>query len=412
MRLLWAVACASIAAATGIASVVAQEAQRTATVTVRDRQGRPVADAVVRFESHREGRSRSWSPPPPIVEPWTRTARANSDGVAVARLGAGGCKIHVTRSGFVPHSDRIGSANEVTVVLDAAALLSGRVIDRATFKPVAGARVRCLPSRIDRGELRDVETFGESTTDASGAFRFDTVAPNFLSVLRTEVEGFAPSHVDVRAGEAGATVTALVQLDVPATLDGIVLGPGAKPLRGARVWVVARSASVARRESTRWPWICWGLADADAEVVTDERGRFRAEKLGRNTSYAVYALFGVDETESAQQRPLSLLLTDVRPGEAKDLELLLTTVPRAFVRVLDAQRAPIRDQRVITYIDDHGQYLSKTDLGGWAQAAPELPGLRRGKVTVRVIVPNRGQGDVEVDMTDGADGRGEVVLTE
>ncbi len=239
---------------------------RTLEGTVKDRAGRPVPGALVRWLGL-VGAVR--------VERETSSGADGGyrvEGIPSARAGSpssgGGCWwIHVRADGFAPltverHSDRDEGKGDARfdLVLVRGATLRGRVLDAEGGSPVSEARV-VLWSDEGAGGLtlggRWVSTsggpgsLGEARSAADGSFAFEHVPsegfhpPAGLGVgergmrlgyVGASAPGYAPSGEEVFLIEDGGVTEAEVRLWPAASIRGRVVDGSGRPVQGAQVW--------------------------------------------------------------------------------------------------------------------------------------------------------------------------------
>lgn len=158
---------------------------------------------------------------------------------------------------------------------------TGRVVDRATGKPISGATVfveRSLSRDLKTNQRRDLETT-EHTTDAEGVYRFtlppeQVVEPYLYLVVDAKHPHYAPkgrsgySHTmiqkNLKLGEQ--PFYAEIKLSPGAEITGTVTSPAGEPLAGAKI-----------QAYTKAPGGDLALFELGAfqDTLTDERGRFR-----------------------------------------------------------------------------------------------------------------------------------------
>src|SRR5207253_2984475 len=127
----------------------------------------------------------------------------------------------------------------------------GRVLD-PEGKPVAGAQVRLVSSRMSSRGVWESHRSPIARADAGGRFSLTFTPPpeederrprnRFAGTLLASAAGFGPGWVRVSSGEDLADVTVrLVKDDVP--LEGRVLDLEGKPIQGVRVEVIRLAAA-------------------------------------------------------------------------------------------------------------------------------------------------------------------------
>src|SRR6185436_14360575 len=104
------------------------------------------------------------------------------------------------------------------------------------------------------------------------------------------------------------------------------------------------------------------------------------------------------------------LLGGVAPREGSSADFTLVPFPRAFVRPMQGGKPFPADLFIRTFVDGQGEYDTETDEVGWAEVAPELGGLRRGRVRVSFFVDGFQEAQVRVDLSSDRDVRTPVEL--
>lgn len=145
-----------------------------------------------------------------------------ADGVAEV-LGRG-YRIVVSAPGYFPTSFYgAGSDRERWLILSPGALVAGRVVDLATRRPIAAAKIAL--------QSEDADGFGSASTDAAGAFEL----PGALwhpYTLTARAEGYTPAQIEGTL--TGPVRDVEVALAAGGTLEGAVLADGS-PLIGHHV---------------------------------------------------------------------------------------------------------------------------------------------------------------------------------
>lgn len=208
--------------------------------------------------------------------------------------------------------------NEVRLVLAAAALLSGRVVDEDGDPVSALVTVKSTAAR-PLNQFRDPLTYGVS--DELGRFTFEALEPGRVEVA-AQAERFLPSEpkgVELVAGRETEGVEIVVRPG--AAIEGQVLAPGGRPVEGARV-------SLERKEEMN-PFTSPGFNDM---AFTDGDGRFSLAGVapGAQTLVATHDRYlrGVRDVEA-------------RAGSTAHVEIRLGDGLSVSGRVVDASGAPL-----------------------------------------------------------------------
>ncbi|HEY0710627.1 MAG TPA: sigma-70 family RNA polymerase sigma factor [Polyangia bacterium] len=161
---------------------------------------------------------------------------SDQDGRYGLRLAPRGYHVTVSADGYAPAKTTVALNRDVVreVRLQPAARLFGTVIDRATQRPVAGARV----SLVD-GDPRHMNSAEPVTSDAEGRFGFDDLGAGSYQILarapQQNLAGLGPTFTVVALQTVSGVV---VSLDPGAVVTGHVLDAKQAPLEGATVSVV------------------------------------------------------------------------------------------------------------------------------------------------------------------------------
>jgi protocatechuate 3,4-dioxygenase beta subunit len=171
-----------------------------------------------------------------------------------------------------------GEATEgIEVRLSKGGVVSGRVVESRTGKPILDATVRAEPS--GGGGMMMMRMGGEggdneATTDADGRYELTGLAPGSWTVTATHAE-WSESSVGVEIKDAPATAD--LRLGRGGSVGGSVLA-GGRPVAGAQVTISAAGESAMR------PGMGF-MGGGEQTALSDEGGRFRFERLtpGRYT---------------------------------------------------------------------------------------------------------------------------------
>ncbi|HEU5059252.1 MAG TPA: carboxypeptidase regulatory-like domain-containing protein [Kofleriaceae bacterium] len=233
---------------------------------VLDHRGAPVSGARVTYGARMGGRPIGSEQTAPVGE-----ATSGDGGAFEIEVPAGDVKL-IAEIGEARGEALVGGVlpgqepGEVIIRLAAGASVDGRVVDAARA-PVGGAEVRVV---MARGDAADGER--TATTDGSGRFRFDHLAPGrAILEARTATGVSAPLTVElVDARERGGVE--LVLAGAGSIAGRVVDGKGA-PLPGATVLANPSSASRAKSRPA--------ISGAD--------GAFRLEGLAAGVAHNVQA---------------------------------------------------------------------------------------------------------------------------
>jgi hypothetical protein len=169
----------------------------------------------------------------PGDEPGVFQTTADDKGVFRVRLARGDYDVLVTADGYAPMRDRAtltSSEQHRRYRLNPAARLSGRVLDRKSREPAAGASVWLRLDRLESFVDREVAADGE------GRFHFDDLPAGGYVVLARADRRIGLTRA-VSLGVAQSTSDVEVLVDPGRSVRGLVVTQGDKPLGGVRVSV-------------------------------------------------------------------------------------------------------------------------------------------------------------------------------
>jgi hypothetical protein len=287
---------------------------------------------------------------------------ANEQGVFKIRLGPGDHDLTVQAAGYAPARDRVSLSNDLSrrYRLNPAARLAGRVLDRHSQDPVAGATVWLRLDRVEGWVDR------ETVSDAGGRFTFDDLAAGGYVVLARDQQrvGLAPT---VSVGIAqGADVDVLIERG--RAIKGTVVDAEGKGLAAVRV--------MAGRFDPPW--------ERPVTVKSGADGAFTLEGL-LPAKYRVNAWAegrGPSKPETAQ--------VTTRDVEGVRLAMEVPTVVRGVV--MDTAGKPVPEATVMGVVElKSAERRFAMDRVTTDEAGRfELTRLTPGKLTVTARHPERG----------------------
>lgn len=251
--------------------------------------------------------------------------------------------------------------------LPRAAVLSGRVLDAVTRKPLPGALVW---STVDPGAF--------SVADSAGRYRVVPV-PGERPRIEAEAAGHLPlvHRLDWRPGSPLRAPT--LALDPAAAVAGQVVDAQGRPAAGVLVQAVLRSG-VRQRQFSR-------TGTAERGTSTGPDGRFRVDKLLAGETWVIRAL----KPGFAAAR---LTLPALR--SRSNLRLVLEKGRNGFGRVVDRSEKPVRDAEVLLLASTGKESLrserrarGEQGIDSWNAASDaagrfEVPALPPGPVDLLV----------------------------
>jgi protocatechuate 3,4-dioxygenase beta subunit len=186
--------------------VVLQGGGVEVTGVVLDLTGGPVSHARVRASQDR--RSAPW----PSVE-------ADDQGRFSLWVEPGSIWVSASADGYAPGWAAGNAPGVFEILLTPAASLAGHVIDAATQKPIAGARVEVeTPAWLAAGKVTEI-------TDADGGFRFNRLRPGRFDATATTDHGYGRTAGSVLVGLGQHVDGVVIQVFPARTIAGkIVVG--------------------------------------------------------------------------------------------------------------------------------------------------------------------------------------------
>jgi protocatechuate 3,4-dioxygenase beta subunit len=333
--------------------------------------GRPVPDFQLRYQPDSQGGVRfvmRMGPGGRGRGPYERIPFQAEDGTFVLEdVPAGRWTLEAFAPGFQPGTAAGVAVGEgelvegIEVRLSRGAVLSGRVLDARTGRPILDASVRAEQSggEARRGMIRMGGEPGdnEAMTDGDGRYEIAGLAPGTWTVTASHAEWSEKSEsVEIKA----AASTADIRLGRGGSIGGVV-SAGGSPVAGAQVQVSV-AGDTGFRASPGF------MGGGEQSALSDESGRFRFERLtpGRYTLVA-----SLRDQSSA---PVEATLT---ADEAQEVQLALAagTLVRGVVRGLP------EPQLVGLTVSAHGGDFFATTRTG-AGGAFELAGVPEGSVTL------------------------------
>jgi len=285
------------------AKLVSYQADGVIEGRVVDKDGSPIADAVVRaFPS---GGQR-------LPQGTVRQSRTKADGTFTATgLDKGSYRLRAQHRDYADSIVSAATGNKVTIAMKAGGVIVGNAVRNSDGDPVVSFAVVILKKQRLTRRIIQQTTF----VSADGAFRVTGLSPGDY-LVRAIAHGYAPStpvKVTV-ANSPGRRVT--LKLPQGGQLTGKVIDAESKqPLENAKISV---ENSFGR-----------GASAMSATVVTDDKGEFSLAGLPLGRSSVTVAAYnhhrkivgGFVVTEGAKVGPITIALTPTKPGEKPRLEL-------------------------------------------------------------------------------------------
>jgi hypothetical protein len=369
--------------------------------TIRGRvmltSGRPVADARILFDG--------------VPTLWSTAGQTRSDSQGRFSLDSlpANCTFSIAApAGYVSLQNErltLDSKAEITITLDTAAVIKGRVVDETSGKPVVPFWVRAVGSPSRRGnepwaQLDGWLTKGEIHLRPDARFEFGDMPPGAPVYLKISAAGYVEQSRDwVIARPDGRFKPLEIRLrkidpqDLH-TVSGTLVNAQGKPVAGAelRLWTTATRPASPTQSPFDWSMIQEGQLEQVPECqqflvgVTDTEGKFTFRDV-RRAAYGQLAWWGKGIAPAREV----IDLTGDRRREIK-LSLKATAAARLVVEI-DPKELPNAAAVMVTY---------ESDMHPANQ-------IIRGDVT-RVIFEDLPAGHVDVGVVKAPDESGGVTI--
>lgn len=334
----------------------------------------------------------------PAVEITGRVVRggAGVDGVTISTFGEGGMGPSATTgpdgsftlTGLTPGEVRANLRKEtdfvqemrsltapgrdVVIELPAGTRVSGRVVDKATRKPVASFQAGVSNSRSGGGMMMVMPPTLRAFTNDDGSFVLDHVPAGAVALV-AQAPGYAQARMNLTVEEGKPLSDIELELDPGTRLVGKVTGPDGSALAGAgvRVAMFGSGGTVV-------------LGGTGKSTVTDANGE-----------YVLEALEATDENiEFSHAKYVGTRKTITPKGREVRLDVQLSAGLRVSGVVVTESGAPVADAEVEA-IAGAGTYRNaRTDANGSFTLESLTP------ARYRFTASKRGYADARVDDLD------------
>ena len=244
---------------------------------------------------------------------------------ALTGLAAGPLRVMLRKEDdFIQETRSINApAHDVVVELAAGGRVTGRVVDKATGKPLPAFQAGISSSRSGGGMMRMAPPQLRDFNSEDGSFTLENVPAGATTLLAT-APGYASARLNVTIEEGKTLSDVELPLDAGVRLTGRVTGPGGTPLSDVTVRVVpSATGSFATR-------------GAESTSVTDANGE-----------YALEALEAGEETISFSHANYVPARKEVTlKGRESRLDVQLSAGQRVTGVVVTEAGAPVADARV------------------------------------------------------------------
>lgn len=259
------------------------------------------------------------------------------------------------------------------------ALVSGRVIDKKTEAPVAGAFVEASSTKLSAGA-----TGAGLEVGADGLFDLELEPGEFAIVVRAE--GYATAMEKV-AVEQGGRSDLVFALSSGRRITGRILDASGRGVGNLQVMSLEDSPDISTPPMHR----------GFARTIPD--GSFSLDDLaqGRYNVFAGNSLVGFAFVPSV-------------PSGTEDLELALRPGGKVEVLVVDGEGTPVANAiAVVAAIDGRKVRFAQGTADGGGRLELVAP---RGNLTIKAVVPDGPDGMATVAVSENATARVEIVLAQ
>ena len=194
-----------------------------------------------------------------------------------------------------------GTVQEPPIVLHGGARLSGFVRGSKAGESVPGAELVLYGTFFGMGDQESPDQIS-TTADANGFYEFTNVAPGHRT-LSVSADGYGNAMVTGIQLQRGDDVTREVTLELAEMIAGTVVGPGNRPLEGARVLAMSYAS---------------GPRQCRDETTTGPDGRFRLEHVTPGQYTVAVTAVGYKPDREARV-------------EAGQMDLLFELAPKASI---------------------------------------------------------------------------------
>ncbi|HYC77256.1 MAG TPA: carboxypeptidase-like regulatory domain-containing protein, partial [Planctomycetota bacterium] len=378
---------------------------------VRDHTGTPLGDATVQFLTHRYVRDlnkRGDERFEEIVLAQTATAADGAFSMSAPpgwELQGRGI-LRALRPGYVAqYKDMIVFGSTITFTLEPGTPVRGRVLDRATEKPIAGVRIKGWLAKPDRDADRISRWTETAYSGPDGAFRFDGVPSGAVMFLLFHGEYLDRQEVHEIGGRSAVEVDFRLKRGLPVHVV-VVDAVTRKPLPGA---VVTAGPPVFAEFAPRRA----GTADAEGRVRLEGMETGETSIVAVRSGYAKGTLFRpIEESDAYDPAKNNVLLLEMHPaasvsGVIRDAEGAPVAGAEVFLAELKSVFWTVRPGP--TTSDAQGRYLlSDVEPGAKVKVAVRRRDPERfGQSEELTVGPGELRDGVDVVMPRGAgiDGR-------
>ncbi|HYO78380.1 MAG TPA: carboxypeptidase regulatory-like domain-containing protein, partial [Thermoanaerobaculia bacterium] len=267
-------------------------------------------------------------------------------------------------------------SRDVVIDLAAGGRVTGRVVDKATNKPITTFQAGVSVSRGGGGMMMMAPPQLRSFTSEDGSFTLENVPAGAMSLV-ANAPGYASGRLNVTIEEGKTLSDIELPLDAGVRLVGRVTGPNGSPLSDVTVRV---APSATGSFSTR------GM---EASATTDANGDYTLEAMTA----------GEESISFSHPKYVSTSKTVMLKGSESRLDVQLSSGQRVTGVVVTEAGAPVADAQVDAGSAGGGFESARTNASGTF----ELESMKPGRYRFTARKAGLGQATVEdVDISSGA----------
>jgi len=235
-------------------------------------------------------------------------------------------------------------ASDFNIDLPAGSRVTGRVIDKATRKPVPQFQAGLSRSRSAGGMVMMSPPQLKGFTSDDGSFVLENVPPGAHDLVASAA-GFASGRLNINVEEGKALSGLEIELDTGTRLIGKVTGPTGTPLSDVRVSLSGGPGGAMAR---------MGMGASSSSTVTDANGEYTLEALASG-----------DETiEFSHQKYLRSSKSVSLKGREVRLDVQLEGGQRVTGIVVTESGAPVADAEVFAFASGASRRSVRSNASG------------------------------------------------
>jgi uncharacterized GH25 family protein len=268
-------------------------------------------------------------------------------------------------------------ARDVVIELPAGTRVSGRVIDKATRRPLSAFQVGISTARSGGGMVMMTPPVMKNVTSDDGTFTLDYVPAGAMNFV-AQAPGYSTTRLNLNVEENKPITDLEIELDMGVKLAGKVTGPDGTPVSDA-------SVSLAFLPSSNTPV----MRGQDKRTTTNSSGEFELDGLEA----------GEETIEVSHPKYLTERKAVTLKGRDNKLDVQLSAGMKVSGVVVTEGGAPVADAEVSAFTAGGAQRRTKTDTSGRF----ELDSLSKARYQFRASKTGLADGQIkDFDVSSGA----------